>query len=409
MPVPPLRVGILGCGSAGPAAALFLARMGHRVEIFERASALLPVGTGFMLQPTGLQVLGELGLREAAEDLGAPLLGIDARTEAGRRLLDLRYHDLHLGLRAYGMHRATLLQLFADALAAAGIPLHTGADVSGWTTEGATRWLIVNDERRGPFDLVVIANGARSEARAWTGLRHRARPYPWGALWTIAPDPDGVFQGTLQQVVRGTRTMVGFLPTGTRGDDPGRTPLVSFFYSIQAGAQASLRARGVAALHHEIRRLEPRAAPLLSELPIEAWSFAGYLDVVMPRWHGPGWVALGDAAHAMSPQLGQGVNLALWDAFTLAHCLHDHASLAPALSDYTARRRTHLSFYQRITRWLTPFFQSSIPAAGFARDLGLPLALHVPPIRRQMIRTMAGVKRGVFRRSFPVEGSLAEG
>ncbi len=61
-PKPPLSIAVIGCGSAGPAAALFFARVGHRVQIFERAPRLLNVGAGFLLQPTGMAVLAELGL-----------------------------------------------------------------------------------------------------------------------------------------------------------------------------------------------------------------------------------------------------------------------------------------------------------------------------------------------------------
>lgn len=58
----PLHIAIVGYGTAGQAAALLLARDGHRVEVFERAPEPGPVGAGFLLQPTGLQVLWELGL-----------------------------------------------------------------------------------------------------------------------------------------------------------------------------------------------------------------------------------------------------------------------------------------------------------------------------------------------------------
>ncbi len=57
-----LRVAIVGCGSAGPAAATLLARQGHEVRLFERASECRPVGAGFLLQPSGLAVLEELGM-----------------------------------------------------------------------------------------------------------------------------------------------------------------------------------------------------------------------------------------------------------------------------------------------------------------------------------------------------------
>ncbi|NJK91899.1 MAG: NAD(P)-binding protein, partial [Blastochloris sp.] len=58
----PLHIAIVGAGTAGPAAALFLARNGHVIDLFDRAPQNLPVGAGFLLQPTGLEVLRELGL-----------------------------------------------------------------------------------------------------------------------------------------------------------------------------------------------------------------------------------------------------------------------------------------------------------------------------------------------------------
>src|SRR6184192_4185022 len=106
--------------------------------------------------------------------------------------------------------------------------------------------------------------------------------------------------------------------------------------------------------------------------------FASYHDVTMSRWNTHNVVYLGDAAHAMSPQLGQGCNLALFDAWTLAQSLAAHEHLPVALSAYTGARADHLRFYQFATRWLTPLFQSDVGALGHARDLVMGTMSRVP-------------------------------
>jgi len=395
MPVPPLRVGIVGCGSAGAAAAQLLARAGHDVQIYERAAALLPVGTGFILQPTGLWVLDHLGLRAEAEAYGARLDGLTARRPDGRRVLDLRYARLATGLYGLGMHRATLLGVLLQGLEKRGVGVHLGAEVESARQERARHWLRVGGVEVGPFDLVVVANGARSAARDWVAPALRAKRYPWGALWSIRPDFDRVFTGRLHQVVDGTRRMLGLLPTGTRSDAADPVPLVSVFWSVRADGVDAWRRRGAAAFVREVAALEPRAEPLLQDSrEMDPWAFAEYLDVTLPRWHSDGRVVLGDAAHAMSPQLGQGVNLALWDARELAHALDASPDLASALALYSERRRRHLSFYQYATRWLTPFFQSRIDALGPVRDRIFPLLASLPFFERQMLASMCGLKDG---------------
>ena len=150
--------------------------------------------------------------------------------------------------------------------------------------------------------------------------------------------------------------MLGFLGTGVRADDPRKEPLVSLFWSIRADEVDSMRRRRALGLADRIMRLHPDAESVLSSIDsIDQWSFAEYLDVVMSRWHADGCVVLGDAGHAMSPQLGQGVNLALWDAWTLARCMREQRDLGQALARYSESRRAHLRFYQIATRWLTPF------------------------------------------------------
>ncbi|HTM22334.1 MAG TPA: NAD(P)/FAD-dependent oxidoreductase, partial [Kofleriaceae bacterium] len=205
----------------------------------------------------------------------------------------------------------------------------------------------------------------------------------------------------LHQVCDGNHTFLGLLPTG-RGpvsEESILVPsqrLVSLFWSI--------RGDRVDAWKKRVRELTKDADEILDQISDEnQMLFASYHDVVMHRWSTRNVVYLGDAAHATSPQLGQGCNLALWDAMVLADELSaEPRDVARALDRYTRTRRGHLAFYQLATRWLTPFFQGSSRLLGVARDLGFALAGRIGPVRRKMTSTMAGVGLGLVRRSLPL-------
>lgn len=393
-----MDIAVIGCGSAGPAAALYLQRAGHEVVVFEKVPKLGPVGAGFLLQPTGMSVLGELGLLAAIAACASPVERLYCHTRRGRTLLDLRYAELG-DLCGLGVNRAAFLRVLVDALSAAGVPLRMGVDIEA--VDGA-HVIAAGGERCGPFDLIIVADGARSELRESAAPTHRARPYAWGALWTMQLDPEDRFGGQLHQVVDGARRMIGFLPSGL--DDRGQR-LVSMFWSLAVDSEPALRRAGIDALREQMLRLAPKEATAwihgLDDLG--ALTLAGYVDVTMrPRWHRDRVLFIGDAAHATSPQLGQGVNLALCDARELARCIDAAATIPDALDAYTRARRHHLRYYQLTSRWLTPLFQSSSRTLGWIRDIGFPLMTWFGPSRRLMTRTMCGTKRGFVRRSMPM-------
>jgi 2-polyprenyl-6-methoxyphenol hydroxylase-like FAD-dependent oxidoreductase len=131
----------------------------------------------------------------------------------------------------------------------------------------------------------------------------------------------------------------------------------------------------------------------------EQLTFASYGDVVMHRYHRDNLVCIGDAAHSMSPQLGQGANLGLIDAGVLAECL-ETLPVTAAFAEFSRRRRAHVRYYQFASRWLTPFFQSHSRTAAVIRDLAFPLIPYVKPAYREALRTVAGFKTGlIFDRS----------
>jgi 2-polyprenyl-6-methoxyphenol hydroxylase-like FAD-dependent oxidoreductase len=233
-------------------------------------------------------------------------------------------------------------------------------------------------------------------------LRKSVKKYPWGALWFVGRDEGHRFKRRLYQVVNSTKHMMGLLPTGL--GPSGETPMVSLFWSLPRTGHEAWKAAGLEPWKALMLKYAPEAEALLGQIQsIEQVLFAEYHDVVMDAWNTNDVVYLGDAAHATSPQLGQGCNLALVDAQELALAIAQSDSLPLALDLYSRRRKWHLKYYQFATRWLTPFFQSDHSWLGPLRDFGMPIAGWVPWFRKQMVLAMCGTSRGPLMKSMPLQ------
>lgn len=321
-----------------------------------------------------------MGLADRLVPLGARIENLYGVTPAGRPVVDVNYRDWRADAFGLGLHRASLFDALWDCAREAGVRVTTGHEVEH--LEELTR----------DHDLAVVADGARSGLRAQTGLPVRDRPYPWGAVWAVLDDPGASRGRTLWQWYRGAHQMLGIMPTGRA---PGHEhPVVSLFWSLHEDQYAAFRAAGLGSFRREVLALNPGCADLLDRIADPGQlTWARYRDVSMPRFHTDRAVVIGDAAHATSPQLGQGTNLALLDAWTLAKCLSRGSTPAEALAAYTASRRRHIRFYGQASRWMTPGFQSRQTVLPWLRDMLLAPSAKWPVAGPFTCSTLVGAQQ----------------
>ena len=191
--------------------------------------------------------------------------------------------------------------------------------------------------------------------------------------------------------------MLRLLPTGTLFSDRNETSdkLVSMFWSLDMSTLTDVRSRGLDSFKEDLVSREPRVQNLLKEIKsfdelIPAW----YSDTFMPKMYSEidKTVFIGDCAHATSPQLGQGANLALVDAWTMSKCISDCSTVEEAMYKYDQERKWRLRFYQLNSRLLTPVFQSHSKVVSTFRDVFMGPMCKFPPTKLQMLTVLCGAQ-----------------
>lgn len=389
--VPALDIAVAGGGPAGLAVALYLHRAGHSVTIFERFGEPEPVGSGLILQPTGLTVLADLGLLDAILALGsriARLHGADATS--GRTVLDVRYNARAGGRFGLAVHRAALFGVLYRAVRDANIAMETGVELEMLEIGERVR-LVAGDARSvGPFDLVVDASGSRSKLRRHAAVPAEPRPLAYGAFWaSLDWCSDGFDEHALTQRYHRASVMIGVLPIGR--PVPGGDKMAAFFWSLRPADADAVRARGLQDWKERVLSLWPETAPYLAQInSFDELTLARYGHHTLKLPAGRRLAIIGDAAHSTSPQLGQGANMALLDAAALSHALKTSGNIEDALASYAKARRWHVRTFQALSLLFTPFYQSDSVFLPFIRDRLVATAARIPPTPQLLASTVAG-------------------
>ncbi|MFB6715707.1 MULTISPECIES: FAD-dependent monooxygenase [unclassified Streptomyces] len=358
---------VVGGGIGGLSAAIGLRLIGWEVTVVERFRVLDDAGAGISLHANGIRALDVLGVGEAVRAAARPQYTGGTRTPDGRRLagMDGAALERELGTPIVGIPRAALHRLLREALPSGSLVV--GAEVRGVEGAGPDRVRVRLGETALDADLVVAADGVSSRLR---GLLFPGHPGPVHSGSTVlrAITERPIDLRSDFELTWGRGAEFGHIafadgraewhavlnaPAGVRHPDP-LAEVRRRFGDWHAPVPALLEAtRPDAVLHHDVNEL---VTPL-------------------PSYTAGRVVLLGDAAHAMTPHLGQGACQALEDAVTLAAALSAEDTVEAALLRYDAERRPRSQSVARAARRAGRMGQQlSHPVAVAVRNTALRLA-----------------------------------
>lgn len=363
------KVVVVGGATGGCAAALLLARAGARVTLLERVAEPRAVGAGIGLAENGVAVLEGLGLGAELARHAHPVTGARIVDAARRTLLDPGPDAPRIRM----IRRSDLQRALLDAVAAEpGIVARFGVEALRAQRDGTVVVRGAAGEETLSGDLVVGADGVHSRSRE--GGRFEARVDRRGIAYVRALAPG------VEPLVEEAWTPIGLF--GSFAVEGG------VYWYASAGAPEiarALEARNLDTFRTAWRRVYPAASDLLDATRhFDDLVVNRVIRVVCRCWHDGRLVLLGDAAHAMAPNVGQGANSALVDAAVLVDELRRAGDLETGLAAYAVRRAPAVARVATLAHRLGRLAEWRNAPARLLRDrLLMPLAARLDDPARQ--------------------------
>jgi len=369
---------IIGAGVGGLAAANALYRSGWHVTVLERADALRPIGAGIALPPNAMHALDAvdadgmtLGARARAVGISSGAIG--ARRPDGRWIFRPSGDPVgrRFGYPVYSLARTELLTVFAGQLPGDTIRFDTSAQVADPGAADRRALVEAADGQVFEADLVVAADGGRSVARHALFPGH---PGPadggYTIWWMLAPS-----LGDKEEVLASESMGKGAV-WGTWVLNDGRVYAYATVLKKLLAAGSGHTDDPLSQLRAHFADWYPQIQHILDAVdPASVYrDDARWMQTALPAYHVGRVALLGDAAHPMTPDLGQGGSQSIEDAVVLAKVLAEAGGDVRALASYTAARLPRTMDIVKRSKRMSAFHHASTPAGVFLRNRALRLS-----------------------------------
>lgn len=354
------RALVIGGGIGGLAVGIGLRRLGFEVRVYEQAPQLHPVGAGITIWANAVKGLRQLGLDAALERVRAPEMTGDIFNPSGARLSRGKTAAQTYGARSLTLPRPELHALLLAQLGAEHLTLNAHLDSFEQTEGGVVARFSDGSTAQG--ELLVGADGLYSRVRAQLFGAGPPRYAGYAAWYAMVPFDHARLRAGGQVCWFATARQ----PLGTRDPDGERAGLLRRF----AGWHTPIPDLIAATPERHIIRTDIYERPSLR------------------RWSAGRATLLGDAAHPMPPNLGQGACQAIEDAVTLVKALRQERQIESALRLYERRRAGRTTWVYQQVRQVGQVAHWSHPLAVWGRDLLLRRAL--APLQRAVLGDIWG-------------------
>lgn len=360
-----MRVIIVGGGIGGMTAALALERKGIAAEVYERAPRLTEVGAGLSLWPNALKALHQLGMRPVLDAMSFAIQDGAVRRADGAFLSRTSAHEFvrRFGLPTTVFHRAELMDALVQT--ARNIPIHLGHECCHIEQNGDIVTVRFSNGTRATCNVLVGADGLRSAVRDRLGVPGRIR-YAGYTAWRGITAYD-------------TRGLIGGETLGC-GQRFGVVPIAGnrvYWYATDNTPEGQ-RELPEASKARLLRLFEKWHAPIPAILEATDAALILRNDIYdrdpLDRWGLGRITLLGDAAHPMTPNLGQGACQAIEDALVLARCLARGPDTGASLRRYESERMARTASIVNASRRVGRIGQVDSPIMCRLRDGLLRLA-----------------------------------